>query len=294
MFNALPMLQNSIAATSQAMTLLSADAQAFQTDGYKQSRYSFSSIFNSEVQSVGGRSGRYGGAHNQTMSQGITLIPMGYDMSQGGIKTAKPLNSAINGQGFFVLQAENSSQHLLTRASDFIFAADGSLIDIFGRRVKGYKMVNGKPDKSELIDIVLDPKEFNLADVGFEEKGILTTNYQARKIARDDGTAIENFPAGEQTFQLALANVPNPSQMEQGQGNTFVTTLKSGSVTFYGVSDEENLGNVVGSSSESSNVNPAETTIVGIQLQRGYNATQAALTMTNRFLTQIMEVAGKA
>ena len=49
--------------------------------------------------------------------------------------------------------------------------------------------------------------------------------------------------------------------MEQGQGNTFVTTLKSGNVTFYGVSDEENLGNVVGGSSESSNVNPAETTI---------------------------------
>lgn len=294
MFNALPMLQNSIAATSQAMTLLSSDAQAFQTDGYKQSRYSFASIFNSEVQSVGGRSGRYGGSHNQTMSQGITLIPMGYDMSQGGIKTAGPLNSAINGQGFFILNGENSSQHLLTRASDFIFAADGSLIDVFGRRVKGYKMVNGKPDKSELVDIKLDPDKFNLADVGFEENGILMTNYQARKLAKDDGETIENFPEGEQTFQLALANVPNPSQMEQGQGNTFVTTLKSGNVTFYGVSDEENLGNVVGGSSESSNVNPAETTIIGIQLQRGYNATQAALTMTNRFLTQIMEVAGKA
>ena len=294
MFNALPMLQNSIAATSQAMTLLSSDAQAFQTDGYKQSRYSFASIFNSEVQSVGGRSGRYGGSHNQTMSQGITLIPMGYDMSQGGIKTAGPLNSAINGQGFFILNGENSSQHLLTRASDFIFAADGSLIDVFGRRVKGYKMVNGKPDKSELVDIKLDPDKFNLADVGFEENGVLMTNYQARKLAKDDGETVENFPEGEQTFQLALANVPNPSQMEQGQGNTFVTTLKSGNVTFYGVSDEENLGNVVGGSSESSNVNPAETTIIGIQLQRGYNATQAALTMTNRFLTQIMEVAGKA
>ena len=74
----------------------------------------FSSIFNSEVRSVGGRFGRYGGANNQTMNQGVTLIPMGYDMSQGGIKTAQPLNAAINGQGFFVMQAENSSQHLYT------------------------------------------------------------------------------------------------------------------------------------------------------------------------------------
>tara|TARA_A100001015_G_scaffold274948_1_gene331781 strand:- start:4597 stop:5481 length:885 start_codon:yes stop_codon:yes gene_type:complete len=294
MFNAIPMIQNSISATSQAMELLSADAQAFQTDGYKQTRYSFASVFNREVQSMGGRYGRYGGGHNQTMSQGVTLIPMGYDMSQGGIKTAEPLNAAINGQGFFILQAENSSQHLLTRASDFIFAADGSLMDIFGRKVKGYKMVNGQPDKSQLVDIKLDASTDNLADVGFEENGILTSNYQARLSARSNGESIENLPEGNQLFQLALGFVGNPAQMTQGQGNTFSTSLKSGSISFYGVSSEQNLGNVIGGSSESSNVNPAETTIVGIQLQRGYNATQAALTMTNRFLTQIMEVASKA
>ncbi len=294
MFNALPMLNNSISATSQAMTLLSADAQAFQTDGYKQSRYTFSSIFNSEVQSVGGRFGRYGGANNQTMNQGITLIPMGYDMSQGGIKTAQPLNAAINGQGFFVMQAENSSQHLLSRASDFIFAANGTLIDVFGRKVKGYKMVDGKPDKSQLVDIQVDPTSTNLSDIGFEQNGILTSNYQSRKAAQDNGTSIDQLPEGTQHYQLALAYIPNPSQMEQRQGNTFTTTIKSGNISFYGVSSEQNLGNVIGGSSESSNVNPAETTIVGIQLQRGYNATQAALTMTNKFLTQIMEVAGKA
>lgn len=294
MFNALPMLQNSISATSDAMSLLSADAQAFQTDGYKQSRYTFASVFNSEVRSIGGRHGRYGGANTQNMNQGVTLIPMGYDMSQGGIKTAQPTNAAISGQGFFILQAENSSQHLLTRASDFIFAADGSLIDVFGRKVKGYKMVNGAPDKTQLVDITLDPNDTNLSDVGFEDNGVLMTNYQARKNTLENGSTTEELPEGEPLFQLALGYVPNPSQMTQGQGNTFTVTLKSGSITYFGVSGEENLGNVIGGSSESSNVNPAETTIVGIQLQRGYNATQAALTMTNKFLTQIMEVAGKA
>ena len=82
--------------------------------------------------------------------------------------------------------------------------------------------------------------------------------------------------------------------MELSQGNAFTLTLRSGEVSYYGVSEEFNLGSVVGASAESSNVNPAEVTVTGIQLQRGYNATQAALTMTNRFLTQIMEVAGKA
>ena len=294
MFNALPMIQNSISATSEAMTLLSTDAQAFQTDGYKQQRYSFSSIFNKEVQTVGGRFGRFGGANNQTMSTGVTLIPMGYDMSQGGIRNAQPLNAAVNGQGFFVMQSETSQQHLFTRASDFVFAADGSLIDVFGRKIKGYRMVNGVADKSELVDISVNPEEYNLSDIGFEDGGILTTNFNSREAARENGESVEDFPEGEQTFQLALAKIPNPSQMELTQGNAFTATLRSGTVNYYGISEENNLGSVVGASAESSNVNPAEVTVTGIQLQRGYNATQAALTMTNRFLTQIMEVASKA
>ncbi|MGA0241479.1 MAG: flagellar basal body rod C-terminal domain-containing protein [Candidatus Marinamargulisbacteria bacterium] len=288
------MLQNSISATSQAMTMLSSDAQAFQTDGYKQQRYTFSSIFNSQVNAVGGRYGRFGGAHHQTMNQGVTLIPMGYDMSQGGIRIAQPLNAAISGQGFFVMQAQNSGQQVYTRASDFIFSADGSLIDVFGRKVKGYRIVNGVADKSQMVDIKVDPSTTNLSDVGFEEKGILTTNYQARANARDTGETAANFPEGDPLFQLALADIPNPSQMELTQGNAFSVTMKSGSVSYYGTADESRLGSVIGGSVESSNVNPAETTVTGIQLQRGYNATQAALTMTNRFLTQIMEVAGKA
>ena len=112
MFNALPMLQTTIGATSDAMSILAADAQAFQTDGYKQTRYSFSTMFNSEMSAIGGRHSKYGGRTGHTIPQGVTLVPMGYDMSQGGIRSAGPLNSAINGQGFFVLQGSASSQHL--------------------------------------------------------------------------------------------------------------------------------------------------------------------------------------
>ena len=53
MFNALPMLQNTITATADAMSILAAAAQAFQTDGYKQTRYSFQSIFNHSLKSIG-------------------------------------------------------------------------------------------------------------------------------------------------------------------------------------------------------------------------------------------------
>jgi flagellar hook protein FlgE len=291
MFNAIPMIQNSISATSDAMNILSANAQAFQTDGYKQSTYTFASIFGKRLNTLGARYNRFGGAHSQNISQGITLVPMGYDMSQGGLKTGGALDAAVNGQGFFMLQSETSSKFLLSRASDFIFGVDGTLRDIFGRKIKCYKMVNGKADTSQLVDLKL-PEGSDLSDVGFEEGGVLMSNYQARKAARDSGD-IENLEDGTPLFQLALGRVSNPSQLEQGQGNAFTETINSGKITL-GHSDKEAFGSVVGGSSESSNVNPAETTITGIQLQRGYNAIQGALTMCNKFLTQLMEVASKA
>jgi flagellar hook protein FlgE len=291
MFDALPMLQNSIGATSDAMSILSANAQAFQTNGYKQSKYTFASVFGKRLEALGTRYSRFGGAHSQNVSQGITLVPMGYDMSQGGLKVGGPLDSAVNGQGFFILQAQNSAKYMLTRASDFIFAADGTLIDIFGRKVKGYKMVDGVADKSELVNITV-PEGSDLADVGFETDGVMFNNFQARQAAIERGDTAEDLE-GEPMFQLALGRVSNPSQMQLGQGNAFNTTVESGEIA-RGVSEDTGFGTVVGGSTESSNVNPAEVTIQGIQLQRGYNAIQAALTMTNRFLTQLMEVAGKA
>ena len=293
MFNSIPMIQNSITATSEAMSILASDAQAFQTDGHKQLKYAFTPIYNSMIHGGGGQYNTYGVGSNTTMAQGVTLIPMGYDMSQGGIKSAGPLNAAIDGSGFFVLEEQSGSQqYALTRASNFIFSADGTLTDVFGRKVKGYPIVNGVADKSRMVPIQLDPNQYNLADVGFEDNGVLTTNYQARLAASKSNE--ELLQEGSATFQLAIATVPNPSQMRSVQGNAFVTTLNSGNVSHYGVSNDATGGRVIGGSSESSNVNPAETTIKGIQLQRGYNAVQAALTMANRFITQIMEVVSKA
>ena len=238
-----------------------------QTNGYKKTIWSFQSLFTRATQSIG-RSGQraFTAAQSLTTPGGVGLVQMGYDMSQGSIRDGSALNAAINGAGFFVLESGRSYQHLLTRASDFIFSADGTLVDVFGRKVKGYRMVNGNVDKSELVDITIDPDTYDLSDVGFESGGVLTTNFFARQSSfsspDDDGV-----PEGEQLFQLAVANVSNSSQMQQVEGNAFTSTRNSGSISTYGVSSDTGLGTVVGASIESSNVNPSENAIQAIQLQ---------------------------
>ena len=298
MFETLEMIENSIVSYADAMKIVAGDVQNFQADGYKQSRYSFVSIFQAQIAKYGASSAQTPGAsHSQQISQGVVLLPLGLDFTQGGLRAGGPLNVAVSGNGLFVLKPENLTDHIYTRASDFVFGSDGSLIDSFGRRVMGYQYVNGKLDKSKLVAIKVDPTKYDVNDLGFESNGILTSNYSARKLASSqsstDGTKT-NVPAGEQLFQIGLANIPNPSGLSPYVGNTYRTNLNSGDVAAFGVSNDTGLGTVSGASIESSNVNPAEVSIVGIQLQRGYNAVQGALTMINKMLSSFMSVVEKA
>ena len=128
---------NAMQAMINRMTSLATDAQNFQTAGYKPLILRFQSLFNSANAVVGGQYGM-GGIAGRTSPAGISLVPVGYDFSQGTIQSGNRLNAAIQGRGLFVMQSENN-QFMMTRASDFIFSVDGSLRDFFGRRVMGYR-----------------------------------------------------------------------------------------------------------------------------------------------------------
>jgi len=297
MFETLEMIENSIVSYADAMKVVAGDVQNFQADGYKQSRYSFVSIFQAKLAKYGGSSALTPGAsHSQQISQGVVLLPLGLDFTQGGIRAGGPLNVAVNGSGLFVLKPENLSDYVYTRASDFVFGSDGSLIDSFGRRVMGYQYVNGKLDKSKLVAIKVDSEKYDVNDLGFEENGTLISNYSARQAAinNESKNNTSGVPKGDTLFQIGVANIPNPSGLSPYVGNTYRTNLTSGQVASFGISNDPGIGTVMGGSIESSNVNPAEVSIVGIQLQRGYNAVQGALTMINKMLSSFMSVVDKA
>ena len=294
MFETLQMIEGSIQSYSEAMKLLAADVQAFQSDGYKQTRYTFVSLYTQQINRMGGGAGLNRGAFNtQRVSQGVLLSPLGYNWSQGGLRPAEPTNAAVVGSGLFVLKPDNLNDFVYTRASDFIFAADGTLIDSFGRKVMGYKVKDdGTVDKSTLTAITVDPDEVDVTDLGFEDSGALVTNYAARKDVQDSGEG--EAPEGKVLFQLALAKIPNPSLLTAHSGNTYRTNAGSGEVMRYDVSGTEGFGEVRGGFAESSNVDPAETTIIGIQLQRGYNAVQSALTLISSTLSKFLSAIDKA
>ncbi len=291
MFDIIRMIENSLTGYSEAFRVLASNVQNFQTDGYKKVEVSFQTIFQQQLVKAGGSSfGPNGGSNTVTISQGATLLSNGLDFRQAGLREGLPLNAAISaGSTVFVLQpgGAQKSDRLYSRSSAWQFDANGTLIDTFQRPVLGYKMVSGQPDKSQLIPIKIDPNQTDPTDVGFEAGGILTTNYAARKTARNNGAEV--IPDGTSLFQVAVAKFANPSAFAVVNGNAFRESVLSGPPLQFGVSGDTGLGVVSGGFVESSNVNPAETTIQGIQYQRGFNAIQSALQLVNRSLQTFVQ-----
>jgi flagellar basal-body rod protein FlgG len=103
------------------------DLANVSTTGYKSERVGFSDLLYSNVDQAGS---------NTTTGAGASAAVIGYDQSQGAIQeTNKPLDLAIQGEGFFQVKRPDG-QTVLTRDGAFdsdsqgrLTTADGSLLD---------------------------------------------------------------------------------------------------------------------------------------------------------------------
>lgn len=270
---------NTIEADMGALSILTSNIENSQTPGFKQQLYSFETIF-AEAEGIGVNS--YG------VAGGVSLQQPGLNFAQGGIVEGTKLNVAVSGDSLFVVENYNKGNFVYKRASDFIFNKDGYLIDGLGRKVMGYQMTaQGTPDKSVMTYIKADPTKYDLSDVGFENGGILTTNFNARKAAIDAQAAV--IPAGTPLFQVTLARFSAPQNLSVNEGNSFRATASSGDPVAMGVSADSGFGTVYGGRKETSNVDPASLAVESMQLQRSYNAVQGALSVINRILQDFIK-----
>jgi len=72
-----------------------------------------------------------------SISLGAAIEEILFSMQPGELqRTGRPLDLALEGEGFFVLE-DAEGEILYTRRGDFVLGADGTLQDPFGRRVLG-------------------------------------------------------------------------------------------------------------------------------------------------------------
>lgn len=104
------------------------------TTGFKKSRIEFNDLYNSNV---------LGAGSSNVIGSGVSVANVAQEFSSGNLAyTDNNLDLAVNGTGFFVLDAGAGTQ-AYTRAGEFKLNAAGNLVTNSGSKVQGYNAVDG-------------------------------------------------------------------------------------------------------------------------------------------------------
>jgi flagellar hook protein FlgE len=120
-------------ANQQKLNVIGNNLANINTIAFKSSTVVFSDLVS---QSVGGSS-----ANPMQIGLGVTTGSISPNFSQGGTEnTGVPTNVAIQGVGFFVVG--DSAERAYTRAGDFSFDSNGTLVTSDGKPVQGYTAID--------------------------------------------------------------------------------------------------------------------------------------------------------
>jgi flagellar hook protein FlgE len=98
------------------------------TSGYKSSNITFSEMLSQTLKRASQPTTAIGGTNPQQMGLGVKVSAITRNMTQGNItSTGQPLDIAIEGEGFFVLN--DGEKNVYTRVGSFAVDADSMLVD---------------------------------------------------------------------------------------------------------------------------------------------------------------------
>jgi flagellar hook protein FlgE len=143
-----------------AMDVESNNIANVNTVGFKYSRANFSNLLSQVNQIATAPQGSLGGKNATGVGLGTTVSSMTRIDSQGSVEnTDKNTDCAIQGNGFFVVSADNGTTESFTRAGDFSFDASGNFVDNNGYIVQGWtrNATTGKVDSSAPIGNISIP-----------------------------------------------------------------------------------------------------------------------------------------
>ena len=135
-------------ADSKALNTIANNLSNMNTTGFKAQTTSFSDLLYQQI-------GTEGSGNAIQVGSGVQVAANTTDFSSGSISsTGLSTNAAINGSGFFVLDA--GGEQLYTRNGNFQLGSDGVLESAGGRAVMGYGATNGAVNTAgSLSDITI-------------------------------------------------------------------------------------------------------------------------------------------
>lgn len=232
------------------------------TTGYKRNRAEFQDLIYQNLRRVGSSSSDAG-----------TVVPTGVQVGLG-VKTGavsrsheqgtltgtdNPLDVAINGKGFFVIELPNGTQ-AYTRNGQFQLSPEGEIVTVDGYRVSPNIVV---PD--------------NAVSISISREGLVQAT-------------LDNQVAPVDLGQLDIANFINPAGLQTIGDNLYTETAASGNAVL-GLAGDEGFGVLTQGFLEASNVNPVSEITNMIVAQRAYEMNSKVITASDEMLQALNQTA---
>jgi flagellar hook protein FlgE len=181
-------------ANSLAIDAVSGNLANLNTTGYMDTQISFQDLL-SGVSNIGGNASVSGSVVAQAATQ----------FSQGSIQTtSQPFDAAIQGNGFFVLNAPNG-QESFTREGNFTLNSAGELLGAGGENVQGWNAAGGTLSTSGATSNIVLP-------ISGSQQPVTTTNMTISANLNSNTAVNGTFSSPIQVFDA------------QGKGHTLTVT----------------------------------------------------------------------
>lgn len=235
MFTSLSTALSALSATSTAIDVVGNNLANLNTLGFKASNVSFHDLL---TQSMGSGSGQ------TQIGFGVGRPTTQFEFSQGALQTTSgPLDVAIEGDGFFIVQTSTGAIDY-TRAGNFQIDSKGNLTTATGDSVQGWTLTNGVLNTNAPISDIGVPTSSSAAPVPTSSFSLdMNLNAAAAPASTDAtfSTSIQVYDSLGNTHAVTATFTKDPATL--GQWNYSVSipdadvtnppaTPLTGSVTF--------------------------------------------------------------
>ncbi len=254
MFRSLHIAATGMKAQEAQLDSISNNLANSSTAGYKRMRADFQDLVYQNIQAAGTQTTAttMSPSGNQVGS-GVRIAATSRSFSQGPIQTTdNPLDVAIEGSGFFVVQRSDGTQ-AYTRSGQLRTDAQGQVVNAEG-------MLLDPP--------VTIPSDATSVTIGAD--GTVTAT-------------ISGQSAAVQVGQLQLASFVNPGGLQAIGHNLLIPTAASGEAQV-GAAGSDGRGSLLQGAIEHSNVEVAEEMIGLIAAQRSYEVNSKVITAADEML----------
>jgi flagellar hook protein FlgE len=239
------------------------------TYGFKKGRTIFKDLVSQQIAGANGPNNGRGGVNPKQVGLGAQLAAIDTVHTQGSLQTTgRPLDLAISGDGFFVL--EDANGRLYTRAGNFY-------LDSGDANTNNRYIVSA--DGRYLLDT-------NNAHIGIPKTA------QSVSIGADGTVSYIDANGNLQTAgKIQLAKFPNNEGLEKVGDNLFRETANSGgNQNTNGAPGTNGTGTIVSGALEMSNVDLSEEFTEMIVAQRGFQANARIITTSDEILQELVNL----